>query len=193
MAQAIVVTETPVSKPKIGVRDVGLLYFALSKGEYEKWKEQLIKLFGENIDINEHVFRKCKEDFKERLSRDNKTLQDKLRAFTDKEAIANQAKHLEEALIKREDAGNASEAMSTQEDTTYFDSSHVAPGTIVQAGKLNTQLIEEPRKTKVEELIKQISHIEKERQAKEADISRAKNAAARCLEQLESVNQMLVS
>ena len=188
----VAVTETQTSKPRIGVRDVGLLYFALSKGEYEKWKEQLIKLFGENIDINEHVFRKCKEDFKERLSRDNKTLQDKLRAFTDKEAIASQAKHLEEALIKQEEGGNATEALSTQEDTTYFDSSHVAPA-IVQPGKLNTQLIEEPRKTKVEELIKQISHIEKESQAKEAEISRAKEAAARCLEQLEAVNQMLVS
>jgi len=177
----VVVAETPVAhKPKIGVRDVGLLYFALSKGEYERWREQLMKLFGENIDINEHVFKKCKEDFKERLSRDNKTLQDKLRVFTDKEVIAAQAKHLEESLIKQEEGGNAtSEALSTQEDTTYFDSSHVAP-TI--PGKLNTQLMDEPRKSKVEELIKQIGQIERERQAKEADISRAKEATACCLE-----------
>lgn len=72
-----------------------------------------------------------------------------MRAFTDKEAIASHAKHLEDSLIKREEGGNATEALSTQEDTTYFDSSHVAPA-ILLPGRLNTQLMDEPRKSKVE-------------------------------------------
>jgi hypothetical protein len=50
---------TKLSQPNINVKDVGVLYYTLSRGKYDKWQDLLHKLFGENQSINREIFNQC--------------------------------------------------------------------------------------------------------------------------------------
>jgi hypothetical protein len=76
-----------------------------------------MKLFGDHVDINQHVFQKCEDDFKKRVSKDSKAMQEKLKIYTDKDSIVKKvkAKLLDERdplEVKKEEQA-AAEALST--------------------------------------------------------------------------------
>jgi len=49
---------------KVTVQDVALIYYTLARGDYKKWHEFLQVLFGNDLNINQHVFHACELDFK---------------------------------------------------------------------------------------------------------------------------------
>lgn len=74
------------------MRDVGVLYYTIARGSYDRWRELLQKLFGDNFNINEHVFKQCEEEFKRKVSKDNKVLQERLTKYCDRETTEKQVK-----------------------------------------------------------------------------------------------------
>jgi hypothetical protein len=107
---------TPQQQGRVTVQDVALLYYTIARGDFKKWTDLLMNLFGNDPSINRFVFEACQSDSKQKLSQENVKLHDKLAKYTDKEAIIEYA--------MKEEPGTE---VSTQEDMTYFDQSFLAP------------------------------------------------------------------
>lgn len=77
---------------KVSPKEVGVLYYTLSKGNYLKWVELLKKLFGDNLQINKRLFDQCEEEFNRRIEKDSKVISEKIAKFVDPERILKKAK-----------------------------------------------------------------------------------------------------
>jgi hypothetical protein len=125
------------STPKIGPKDVGVLYYTLSRGDYAKWVDLLKKLFGDNPQINERTFRQCEEDYKRLAEKDNNILSDKVDRYCDEETIKQQATKKAKLipdpsadepalLLKPKDEPMDDNADQNTQEDSYFDHSHLA-------------------------------------------------------------------
>lgn len=63
------------------------------------------------------MFYTCEQDFKRSLTKETQNLQEKIRKYTDKQSIIE--------YVSKEPPQPSIESLSTQEDLSFFDSSHL--------------------------------------------------------------------